>query len=68
MDFRTLKDVRHFHDLTMKEMAEKIGISVSAYQLIEQKKRVGSTKTWMRIQELFNLSDEQVWKLQKPQN
>lgn len=55
-------------NLTQKEMAEKIGITIGAYALIESGKRVGSTKTWMKIQELFKLSDQEVWQLQKPKN
>ncbi|MBQ6447107.1 MAG: helix-turn-helix transcriptional regulator [Bacillus sp. (in: Bacteria)] len=63
--YETLRDVRYKNgDLTQKEMADKIGISVGAYSLIESGKRVGSTKTWLKIQELFNLTDEEVWRLQ----
>lgn len=67
--YNSLKDVRYMNGhLTQQEIAEKIGISVGAYSLIESGKRVGSTKTWVKIQELFNLTDEQVWQLQKPKN
>lgn len=67
--YGSLRDVRYMNgDLTQKEMADKIGISIGAYQLIESGKRVGSTKTWMKIQELFKLSDQEVWQLQKPKN
>lgn len=65
--YSNLRDVRYFNgNLTQQEMADKIGISLGAYSLIENGKRVGSTKTWVKIQELFNLTDEEVWQLQKP--
>lgn len=65
--YNSLRDVRYKNgDLTQKEMADKIGISLGAYSLIENGKRIGSSKTWVKIQELFNLTDEEVWKLQKP--
>ncbi len=65
--YKSLRDVRYKNgDLTQQEMADKIGISKGAYSLIEQGKRVGSIRTWVKIQELFNLTDEEVWRLQKP--
>lgn len=65
--YENLRDVRYKNgNLTQQEMADKIGISKGAYSLIEQRKRIGSTKTWVKIQELFNLTDEEVWQLQKP--
>ena len=67
--YNTLRDVRYQNgDLTQKEMADKIGISLGAYSLIENGKRIGSTKTWVKIQSLFNLTDEEAWQLQKPKN
>ena len=65
--YENLRDVRYKNgNLTQQEMADKIGISKGAYSLIEQRKRIGSTKTWVKIQELFKLTDEEVWQLQKP--
>lgn len=64
--YTNLRDVRYLNgNLTQEEMAKKIGISTGAYCLIETGKRVGSAKTWKKIQELFSLTDEQTWKLQK---
>ncbi len=64
--YKSLRDVRyHNGELTQEEMARRIGISKGAYSLIEQGKRVGSIKTWVKIQELFGLSDNEVWVLQK---
>lgn len=66
MPYETLRDVRYVNgNLTQKQMADKIGISVGAYSLIESGKRVGSARTWLRIQALFGLTDAEVWKLQK---
>ena len=63
--YKTLRDVRYQNgNLTQKEIAEKIGISIGAYNLIESGKRHGSTRTWARIQSLFGLSDAEVWKMQ----
>ena len=64
--YKNLKEVRVLNgDLSQQEVAEKLGISTGAYSFIENGKRTGSTKTWMKIQELFNLTDEDVWNLQK---
>ena len=60
---KELKMLRIQHDLTQEQLSEKIGISKGAYSLIEQGKRVGSDKTWLKIQEIFNLTGEQVWAL-----
>jgi len=63
--YKNLRDVRYQNgNMTQKEIAEKIGISSAAYNLIESGKRHGSTKTWRKIQQLFNLSDAEVWKMQ----
>ena len=64
--YQNLRDVRYKNgDLSQQEMAEKIGISKGAYSLIERGERTGSIKTWRKIQMLFNLTDEETWKLQK---
>lgn len=64
--YANLREVRYTHgDLSQKETASKIGISEGAYSYIEKGKRTGSTRTWKRIQEVFNLTDEEVWFLQK---
>lgn len=64
--YSNLRDVRYKNgDLSQKDMAQKIGISQVAYSMIEAGKRTGSTNTWKKIQELFNLTDEETWQLQK---
>ena len=62
------KELRRFRNnqfLTQQAMAEKLDVSVSTYNLIENGKRRGSQDFWLTIQKVFNLEDGQVWKLQK---
>ena len=59
---RILRINRH---MTQSDVAEKIGISLSLYNLIENGKRVGSIETWGKIQKLFYLSDKEMWSLMK---
>ena len=46
-----MKILRITHNMTQSDVAEKIGISLSLYNLIENGKRVGSIETWKKIQE-----------------
>jgi len=64
--YSSLRDVRYKNgDLSQKEVAKMIGISPASYYMIETKQRVGSNKTWRKIQEVFKLTDAEVWRLQK---
>lgn len=63
---KELKKLRVDYDLSQKDIAEKIGISTGAYCLIEKGVRHGSPRTWAKIKEIFNISDEQMWKIQNP--
>ena len=60
-----MKILRINHRMTQSDVAEKIGISLSLYNLIENSKRVGSIETWKKIQKLFSLSDKEMWSLMK---
>lgn len=60
-----MKILRITHNMTQSDVAEKIGISLSLYNLIENGKRVGSIETWKKIQKLFTLSDKEMWSLMK---
>lgn len=62
-----LKVLRVRNGLTQQQMAEKLSVSVSTYNLIEQGKRRGSQEFWLKLQQLFNLGGEEVWNLQNPQ-
>ena len=52
-----------FGNLT--EKLEELRKDGSEEAMIEAGKRTGSTNTWKKIQELFNLTDEETWQLQK---
>lgn len=67
MKNKELIKLRVDHDLTQTEMAERCGISVATYNLIENGKRRGSKKFWATVQKLFHLDGEQMWKLQNPE-
>ena len=60
-----LKILRIKNQLKQAEMAEKLGVSLSNYNLIENGKRRGSQDFWLTIQRVFKLEDGQVWKLQQ---
>lgn len=60
-----MKILRINNHMTQSDVAEKIGISLSLYNLIENGKRVGSIETWKKIQKLFSLSDKEMWSLMK---
>lgn len=60
-----MKILRINNHMTQSDVAEKIGVSLSLYNLIENGKRVGSIETWKKIQKLFSLSDKEMWSLMK---
>ena len=60
-----MKILRINHHMTQSDVAKKIDISLSLYNLIENGKRVGSIETWEKIQKLFSLSDKEMWSLMK---
>lgn len=64
--FRNLRDARyHAGDLSQKEVALMVGISCSMYSQLERGEIGGSINTWKRIQEVFSLTDAEVWQFQK---
>lgn len=60
-----LKIERVKNNLTQQQLAEKLGVSVGTYNLIENGKRRGSISFWNNIQKEFKLSGEEMWKLQQ---
>ena len=58
-----MKILRINHHMTQSDVAQKIGVSFSLYNLIENGKRVGSIETWEKIQKLFSLSDKEMLSL-----
>lgn len=67
MKNKELIKLRVDHDLTQTDMATICGVSVGTYNLIENRKRRGSEKVWLRIQKYFKLDGETMWKLQHPE-
>ena len=67
MKNKELIKLRVDHDLTQTVLAEKCGVSVGTYNLIENGKRRGSKTFWQTLQKIFNLDGEQIWKLQNPE-
>lgn len=64
MKRQKLKVFRVTHNLTQQELADKMGVSLSTYNLIESGKRRGSQKFWLNLQKEFNLDGGKVWELQ----
>ena len=60
---KDLKVFRVMQDLTQEEMAARVGITRANYNLIENGKSNGGFKFWIKLQNEFNLTDEQVWKM-----
>lgn len=49
--------------LLQEEMAEKMGVTVGTYCILETGKAQGTVKNWNKIQKIFNIPDEKMWKL-----
>jgi DNA-binding XRE family transcriptional regulator len=64
MKNKGLIKLRIDHDLTQPQAAEKLGVSTSTYNLVENGKRRGSVEFWQKVQKEFNLDGETVWKIQ----
>lgn len=62
-----LKVFRFKQKLNQKEIAEKLGVSITTYNLIENGNRRGSQEFWLKLQSEFNLDDGEVWRLQTNQ-
>lgn len=58
-----LKVLRVKNKMTQQQLADKLGVSVVTYNLIEQGKRQGSKDFWFKLQQLFNLADSELWQL-----
>lgn len=62
---KNLKVFRAKQDLTQAEIADKLNYSRSQYALIERGDRDGTQAFWNNLQAVFNVSDEEMWKLMK---
>lgn len=58
-----LKIFRIRQDLTQTEMAERLKWDRVSYCAIESGKRDPSITFFYRLQEVFNISDDQMWEL-----
>lgn len=64
MKNKELIKLRIDHDLTQPQIAERLGISTSTYNLVENGKRRGSQYFWLKLQREFKLDGETMWKIQ----
>lgn len=67
MKNKELIKLRIDHDVTQSDLAKICGVSKATINLVENGKSRGSKKLWQTIQAYFNLSGEQIWKLQNPE-
>ena len=65
MKRKNLKLLRVKNDLTQEQMANKVGVCKATYNFIEIGKRQGNTEFWNRLQKVFNIPDEEMFKLMK---
>lgn len=65
MDNIKLKIKRIENRMTQKEVAERLGISIPAYSFLESGKRKGRLELWIQIQNLFHISDAEMWQIVK---
>ena len=56
-----LKCFRIEHGLKQSEMAERLGLSRIAYGCIERGERDTFSKTWEKLQDIFNIPDAEMW-------
>lgn len=50
---------------SQSDVVARSGIPISTYQLIEQGKQEGKPSTWLKLQKLYNIPDEKMWKIIK---
>lgn len=60
-----LRVMRIRKKLTQKEFAEKVGMSFQNYSKIELGRVDGTFKFWNKLQEVFEIPDEEMYKLMK---
>lgn len=60
---KNLKEARQRAGMTQKEVAENLGISEIGYRQIESGKRIGTIKTWDKLEDLFNVHQRKLREL-----
>ena len=58
-----LRLLRVGHSLTQEDMADKLQVTRGTYVLIETGKSGGNRKFWERLQETFNIPNEEMYSL-----
>lgn len=58
---KSLKVMRARRGLTQEQMAERMGWSRQYYAKAENGKSIGSIRFWQRLQEAFDVPDEEMW-------
>ena len=68
MEELTLRKLRQTHcNLTQKEMAKRLRMSDVGYSYIEKRQNTGTVRSWLRIQKIYGLTDNQLVALLKRQ-
>ena len=63
-----LLNLRKVQGWTQKQAALKLEIPIAVYQRIEEGKKSGKIENWDRVQKLYNIPDEEMWKVVKGKN
>lgn len=61
----TLKFKRLLKGLTQKDVAEKIGVSVQFYSMLEKGQRGATDRVWAAIKDTVGLTDIQLARIKK---
>lgn len=60
-----LKLFRIRRKLKQSDIAKKLGMTPAAYSMIEQGKRDGTMTFWNKLQNAFNIPENEMWALMK---
>lgn len=56
-----LQNERLKRGMTKQALADALGVSMQYVYLLETNRKDGTLKMWRKIQELFNISDGDLW-------
>ncbi len=60
---KNLQNARKAVEMTQRQVAEYLGISERAYQRIESGERLGTIKTWDRLEDLLHTNQRKLREL-----
>lgn len=60
---KNLKEARQKAGMTQKQVAEYLGITIRAYQRIENGERIGEIETWDLLEDLFYINQRRLREL-----